>query len=158
MRVKIFLVLAVFLASVAFMNVPAFAEEEAAVHIVEMLNKGDEGVMVFKPAVVFASVGDTVRFVPTTKMHNAETFPDMIPEGGTAFVTKINEEAEVVVDAEGVWGYFCKPHKGMGMVGLIVVGETDITSTVVSPKAPSLAKKRFKMYVEEVEKFSAAAE
>ncbi|TJW42925.1 MAG: pseudoazurin, partial [Mesorhizobium sp.] len=34
-------------------------------HVVQMLNKGEKGAMVFQPAFVQAAPGDTVRFVPT---------------------------------------------------------------------------------------------
>lgn len=142
------------LVGISFFTVPAKAEE-GAIHVVEMLNKGVEGNMIFKPAVVFAKLGDTIHFEPTDKPHNAQSFKGMIPEGGTAFKTKMNKATDVVLDAEGVWGYFCQPHKGMGMVGLIVIGEeTDISNAVVPEKIPPLAKKRLNKYIAEYKDFS----
>ena len=44
-----------------------------------MLNKGETGKMVFEPAYLAVSPGDTVTFVAKTKGHNAETIKGMIP-------------------------------------------------------------------------------
>lgn len=146
------------LATVAAMVVmSANAYAEVTTHVVKMLNKGEEGVMVFKPAVVFANVGDKVRFVPTTRGHQAQSFKDMTPKGGTPFKTKMNKETEVTIDAEGVWAYNCLPHKAMGMVGLIVVGENaDLANFKVSKRLPPKARKRLEMYKAEPEKYSKA--
>ena len=96
----------------------------AAEFEVQMLNKGTDGsTMVFEPAFLQISAGDTVKFVPTDKGHNAETIKGMFPEGGNEFKGKINEEFSVTFDVEGAYAYKCLPHFGMGMVGMIVVGE-----------------------------------
>lgn len=90
---------------------------------VEMLNRGEEGMMVFEPAFVQAQPGDTIRFVPTDKGHNVQSIDGMLPDGFEVFKTRFNEEFELTVDAEGVYGVKCTPHYGMGMVALIQVGE-----------------------------------
>ena len=90
---------------------------------VHMLNKGAKGAMVFEPDLIVAAPGDTIRFVPTDKGHNAETIKGMIPEGAEAFKSKFNEELTVTLDKEGVYGVKCTPHYGMGMVALIEVGQ-----------------------------------
>lgn len=95
----------------------------AAEFEVQMLNKGESGNMVFEPAFLQIAPGDTVKFVPTDKGHNAETIKDMIPEGAEAFKGKINEEFSVTFDVAGAYAYKCAPHLAMGMVGMIVVGE-----------------------------------
>lgn len=95
----------------------------AAEFEVQMLNKGEAGSMVFEPAFLQIAAGDTVKFVPTDKGHNAETIKGLFPEGGNEFKGKINEEFSVTFDVEGAYGYKCLPHFGMGMVGMIVVGE-----------------------------------
>ncbi|RUW87780.1 pseudoazurin [Mesorhizobium sp. M7A.F.Ca.US.011.01.1.1] len=97
----------------------ASAEE----HVVQMLNKGEKGSMVFQPAFVKAAPGDTVKFVPTDKSHDAESIKGMLPEGAEAFKGKPNEEITVTLTQEGVYGVKCAPHYGMGMVALIVVGK-----------------------------------
>lgn len=111
----------------------------AAEFEVHMLNKGEAGAMVFEPAFLQIAAGDTVKFVPTDKGHNAETIKGMIPEGAEAFKGKINEEFSVTFDVAGAYVYKCLPHFAMGMVGMVVVGEAPanleaVKATKVPPK------------------------
>ncbi|RUW78745.1 MULTISPECIES: pseudoazurin [unclassified Mesorhizobium] len=108
-------------AAIALLSV--VAPVNAAEHVVQMLNKGEKGSMVFQPAFVRAAPGDTVKFVPTDKSHNAESIKDMIPDGAEPFKSKPSEEVTVTLTKEGVYGVKCAPHFGMGMVALIVVGK-----------------------------------
>jgi pseudoazurin len=110
---------------------------------VKMLNKGAEGAMVFEPSYVQIQPGDTVKFVAADKGHNAESIDTMMPEGGTSFAGKINEEPSVVFDKPGVYGVKCKPHYGMGMVGLIVVGKPDNIEKAKAATHPGKAKQNF---------------
>jgi len=100
----------------------AAAGAQAAEVEVKMLNKGAAGAMVFEPALVKIAPGDTVKFIPTDKSHNAESIPEMMPAGTEPFLGKMNETVEVTFKENGVYGVKCKPHYGMGMVALIVVG------------------------------------
>ena len=112
-----------FVAMLALGTAVAFAGAAGAAEIeVKMLNKGEKGAMVFEPDFIRAAPGDTVRFVPTDKGHNAETIKGMLPEGAEPFKSKFNEEITVTFDKEGVYGVKCAPHYGMGMVALIEVG------------------------------------
>jgi pseudoazurin len=96
----------------------------AADYEVKMLNKGtDSQTMVFEPAFLKVQPGDTVRFIPTDKGHDAESIPGMLPEGAQPFKGKISQEISVTFQTPGVYGYRCTPHFGMGMVGLIEVGD-----------------------------------
>src|SRR5690606_36022004 len=62
--------LALVAAGLAAFATPAFSAE----HEVKMLNKGSDGqAMVFEPAFLKVKPGDTVKFVPTDKGHDAET-------------------------------------------------------------------------------------
>jgi len=110
---------------------------------VKMLNKGAGGVMVFEPALVKVQPGDTVKFVATDKGHNVESVPTMMPEGADLFVGKTNEEVTITLDKPGVYGYKCKPHYGMGMVGMIVVGEPTNTDQAKAVAHPGKAKQAF---------------
>jgi pseudoazurin len=110
---------------------------------VKMLNKGTEGVMVFEPALVKINPGDTVKFVAADKGHNVEIIDGMLPEGGQKFVGKPNEEISVTFDKAGVYGYKCKPHYGMGMVGMIVVGEATNVDQAKAAAHPGKAKQAF---------------
>ena len=84
---------------------------------VHMKNAGEAGAMVFEPALTKIAAGDTVKFIPTDKGHNAETIRGMLPEGGEEFKGKINEEIDVTFTVPGVYGIKCLPHHAMGMVG-----------------------------------------
>ncbi len=113
-----------FIAALALGAAVIFAGAAGAAEVeIKMLNKGEKGAMVFEPDFVSVAPGDTIRFVPTDKGHNAETIKGMIPEGAEAFKSKFNEELTVTLDKEGVYGVKCTPHYGMGMVGLIQVGD-----------------------------------
>lgn len=111
---------------------------------VKLLNKGDGGSMIFEPASLRIAVGDTVKFVPTDKGHNAETVKGMIPAGATAFAGKINQEIDVTLTEPGFYGVKCKPHWGMGMVMVIAVGD-DVADadSFLTGKMPKKAKARF---------------
>lgn len=111
---------------------------------IKMLNKGEKGAMVFEPASVRIQPGDTVKFVPTDKSHNAETIAGMLPEGSTPFAGKLNQEISITFEKAGVYGFKCKPHYSMGMVGIVVVG--DSVANIDAAKAvkhPGKAKKVF---------------
>ena len=132
----------IFAAALSF--ILAFASGAAAEeHVIQMLNKGEKGAMVFEPDLVQAAPGDTIKFVPTDKSHNAETIKGMIPEGVEAFKTKMNEEYSVTLGKEGVYGIKCTPHYGMGMVALIVVGKPVNADEAKAVKQTGKAKTHF---------------
>jgi pseudoazurin len=106
---------------------------------VQMLNKGKDGAMVFEPSSLKIAKGDTVTFVPTDKSHNAETIDGLIPDGATAFKGKMNESVKITFDVEGAYAVKCAPHVGMGMIGLVVVG--DAPKNLDAIKAAKLPKK-----------------
>ena len=115
---------------------------QAAEFEVKMLNKGADGqVMMFEPAFLRVQPGDTVRCVPTDKGHDAETIPGMLPDGAQPFKGKLSEELKVTFQTPGLYGYRCLPHFGMGMVGLIAVGNAapnlDAVRQVKIPPAPA---------------------
>lgn len=120
----------------------------AAEFEVHLLNKGESGNMVFEPAFLQIAPGDTVKFVPTDKGHNAESLKNMIPEGAEAFKGKINEEFSVTFDIEGAYAYKCLPHFAMGMVGLIVVGEApaNLEALKAEKVPPKVAAKFEELY------------
>lgn len=125
----------------------------AAEFEVQMLNRGEAGAMVFEPALIRIAVGDTVRFVPTDRSHNAETIPGMLPDGAEPFKGKINEEIAVTFSVPGVYGIKCLPHLAMGMVALVVVGDGPPANldAARAAKVPPLAKKRLDPLFAEIE-------
>lgn len=128
------------LALAALMGTTAFAETFE----VQMLNKGSDGErMVFEPAFVQAAPGDTIKFVASDRGHNAEVNKGMLPEGAETFAGRVNEEIEVTLDTEGVYGVICKPHYAMGMVMTIAVGDVDAPEDFLAGRVPPKAKQRF---------------
>jgi len=115
----------------------------AAEHEVKMLNKGADGIMVFEPNVVKVAPGDSVHFVAADKGHNAESIDGMIPEGAAPFKGEMNKDVTVTFDKPGVYGFKCKPHYFMGMVGLIVVGEPVNKTAAAAVEQTGKAKKKF---------------
>jgi pseudoazurin len=115
----------------------------AAEHEVKMLNKGIEGMMVFEPSVVKVAPGDSVHFIATDKSHNVESIEGMIPAGATPFKGEMNKDLTVTFEQPGVYGVKCKPHYGMGMVGLVVVGEPTNKMDAAAVVQKGKAKQKF---------------
>ena len=99
------------------------ALSEGPVHEVKMLNSGADGIMVFEPAVIKISKGDTVNFVATDMSHNSASLDGMIPAGANSWNGALSQDISITFTEEGVYVYQCTPHAMMAMVGVIPVGE-----------------------------------
>ncbi|MEM1379021.1 MAG: pseudoazurin [Pseudomonadota bacterium] len=130
----------------------AVADAEAAgpvVHEIQMLNSDPEKRserMVFRPDLVVAKPGDTIRFIPTDPSHQSSSIDAMLPEGVEGWKGKVNAVTDYVVTEPGVYGYKCVPHYAGGMVGLVIVEGDGMTSNVAAAKKErqiGLAKRRF---------------
>ena len=141
-------ILAIF--AVAVSALLASVAANAAEHQVKMLNKGAEGIMVFEPNVVKVAPGDSVHFVAVDKGHNVESIDGMIPEGAAPFKGEMNKDVTVTLDKPGVYGFKCKPHYGMGMVGLIVVGEPVNKTAAAAVEQKGKAKKKFEVLLGQI--------
>ena len=95
----------------------------AANETIEMLNKQGNESMVFSKKIVRVNVGDTVFWKSTDPGHNVEFIKGGVPEGVGKFKTKFNKDAEYTFEVPGIYAYWCTPHKSMGMIGFVVVGE-----------------------------------
>ena len=125
----------------------------AGEHVVQMLNTGPGGAMVFSPAVVHARPGDTIRYVPTNPGHNAELIAGMLPAGVTVQRGAMGREFVLRVTAPGVYGVKCAPHYSMGMVGVVQVGTADPNLAAVqaaTARAPNIARRRFTQYLSQL--------
>ena len=114
------------------------ALSEGPVHEVKMLNSGADGIMVFEPAVIKISKGDTVNFVATDMSHNSASLDGMIPAGADSWNGALSQDISITFTEEGVYVYQCTPHAMMAMVGVIQVGEAINLDTV---KAEASQKK-----------------
>jgi pseudoazurin len=122
----------------------------AADHQVLMLNKDSEGrVMQFEPAFIKIAPGDSVTFVPQDKSHNTESIAKAIPAGAEGWKGKINEEVKVTFEVEGHYAYKCLPHAGMGMVGLIQVGDAGTPDPAIANTVPGKGKTRMQELIAE---------
>lgn len=111
---------------------------------VQMLNRGEAGTMVFEPSFLRIAPGDTVTFLATDRGHNAQSIPEMMPEGGTEFEGRVNEEIVVTFDVEGLYGVMCQPHFAMGMVMTIAVGDiAEMPEGYLDGRIPRGAMERF---------------
>lgn len=112
------------------------------------------GLQVFKPRLIKAKVGDTVRFVPTDPTHQSSSIADMIPEGARGWEGEINQEVSYVLPKPGIYGYQCVPHYAAGMIGLIIVEGDGMTDNLDAAKAvshPGLAGREFTEIFEQAE-------
>ena len=96
---------------------------------IDMLNKRDDGAkMVYSQDIATIDVGDTITWLPTQKGHNVEFIAG--PDGWEApKKSKLSKEYAYTFDTPGVYLYQCTPHKSMGMIAIVVVG--DLTQEAV---------------------------
>ena len=78
--------------------------------------------MVFSNKIVRVDVGDTVFWKAASKGHNVEFIKGGTPEGVTKFKSKMNKDTQFKFEKPGIYAYWCTPHKMMGMIGFVVVG------------------------------------
>jgi plastocyanin len=99
-------------------------------HAVDMLT---DGAVYFDPIGLAVEPGETVTFRNESGRHSSTAYRGeiaagrRIPEGaegwnGTTFTTQ-GKTFEHTFEVEGTYDYFCIPHKSVGMVGRIVVGD-----------------------------------
>ncbi len=110
-------------AIVSTVSAPKVELSEGSEHIIKMLNSGSGGSMVFEPAVIKVSKGDTIHFKATDMSHNSVSMDGMIPAGASSWAGQLNQDITVKLDSEGVYVYQCDPHAMMAMIGVIQVGE-----------------------------------
>jgi pseudoazurin len=143
---QVLLAAAITLASVA---APRFAS--AAEHIIEMRNQDNAGNrMAFEPGFVKVEVGDTVKFVPADKGHNAMSVPNIWPEGIPEVKGDFSKEIVFKAEKDGLYVFKCLPHYGMGMVALVQVGKPVNLDAVKNFVATGMAKKRLDAEVAKV--------
>jgi pseudoazurin len=120
---------------------------------IEMLNKLDKEYMVFSEKVVYIDSGDTVFWKATDKGHNVEFVKGAVPTGVKAFKSKLNVDAEYKFSIPGIYAYWCTPHKTMGMIGFVIVGN-DLSNfnEVAKKKFLGKSKKIAKTILEQINK------
>jgi len=102
-----------------FLSINALAEDIT----VEMLNKFQGESMVFSKKIVKVNIGDTVFWKATDPTHNVEFIKKAVPEGVEKFKSKINKDTQYTFTIPGIYAYWCTPHKSLGMIGFVIVGD-----------------------------------
>ncbi|MFB6236733.1 MAG: plastocyanin/azurin family copper-binding protein [Halopenitus sp.] len=109
------------------------ADGSADSNTVMMVTDGSQ--YYFDPIGLFVEPGETVTFEIKNGSHSATAYKKgtstasvtRIPEGAEAFNSETLSEKgatyEHTFETPGTYDYFCIPHKSLGMVGRIVVGE-----------------------------------
>ena len=116
---KKIIILTMIFFSIIFITSTSFAADTT----VEMLNKKGKETMVFSLKIVKINVGEKVFWKATDKGHNVEFIKGGVPEGVEKFKSKFNKDVEYKFDVPGIYAYWCTPHKSMGMIGFVVVGD-----------------------------------
>ena len=89
---------------------------------IEMLNKLGKEHMVYSKKIVKVDVGDTVFWKSIKPGHTVEFIKGGVPENVEKFRSPINKDTQYKFEIPGIYAYWCTPHKGMGMIGFVVVG------------------------------------
>ena len=133
------------LTAALLMSTPTFAADMK----IEMLNKDAEGNrQVYSEEVARIDVGDTITWVPTNKGHNIEM---VASPNNMKLRSKNNKEVQITFEEPGIYYYWCTPHKGMGMIGLVVVGDdTSNKDQIAKAKAIGKSKKKLKKLLDEL--------
>ena len=130
-----------------FFNTISFAADIT----VEMLNKRSDGqIMVYSEDISRIDVGDTITWTPTTKGHNVEFLAG--PNGWEIpKKSKMNKEYSYKFDIPGIYLYQCTPHKVMGMIALVVVGnDTSNKDAISKTKVFGKSKKKLPEFLNQL--------
>ena len=90
--------------------------------------------------VAHINVGDTIEWLPKNEGHNVEflTGPNM---SVLPLKSEMDEMHSLFFTIPGVYLYGCTPHKNMGMLGLIIVGnDSHFLEEVKNIQLPQVAK------------------
>jgi len=97
---------------------PAFSADQN----IDMLNRLGKEINVYSKKIVNVDVGDTVFWKSVNPGHNVEFIKGGTPKGVEKFKSKYNKDTSYTFKTPGIYAYWCTPHKSMGMVGFVVVG------------------------------------
>ena len=130
------------------------AQAIAADTTIEMLNKKGKERMLFSEKIARVNVGDTVFWKAKSKGHNVEfIMKNGVPDGVTKFKSKLNKDTQFKFTVPGIYAYWCTPHKSMGMIGFIVVGDNkENLAAIKKVKFFGKSKKLAKALIEQLQK------
>ena len=131
--------------ALVFFSIQSFAKTLE----IEMLNKLNKETMVYSIKVAKVKIDDTIIWKSVDKGHNVEFLG--MPKGVKKFKSKISKDAEYTFKTPGVYLYQCTPHKAMGMIGLVIVGDDmNNLDKIKKIKLRGKSKKIFKNLLDEL--------
>jgi len=89
---------------------------------VEMLNKLNNEYMIYSKKIVKIDAGDTVFWKSVNPGHNVEFIKGAVPDGVEVFKSKLSKDVKYKFEIPGIYAYWCTPHKSLGMIGFVIVG------------------------------------
>ena len=114
-----------------------------------MLNKLGKEKMVYSIKVAKVNLNDKIIWKSKTKGHNVEFIG--MPRGVKKLKSKINKDVEYDFKVPGIYLYQCTPHKAMGMIGLVIVGnDKNNLEQIKKVKLRGKSKKVFKELLKEL--------
>jgi len=109
---------------------PDDLQSSASVRAATLSEDQGAGQFVFTPAVVWLESGGTIEWAIEGASHSVTAYhpdndkPLRVPEDAAAFDSETlpaGESFEHTFETPGVYNYYCIPHEGLGMVGVVVV-------------------------------------
>ena len=105
-------------------NAPGFAAETKTVKM-----GADNGQLIFSPDEIKICKGDTVTWVnnkggPHNVVFDEEAIPSGVSAESISMDTQLGEEGETFTktfNIAGEYSYYCEPHRGAGMNGVLIV-------------------------------------
>ena len=103
---------------ILFFIYPAHSADQT----IEMVNRLGKEINVYSKKLVNVNVGNTVFWKSVNPGHNVEFIKGGVPVGVEKFKSKYNKDTSYTFNTSGIYAYWCTPHKSMGMIGFVVVG------------------------------------
>ena len=117
-----------------------------------MLNKKGKERMIFSEKIIRIKSGDTVFWKAKSKGHNVEFITkNGVPDGVNKFKSKLSKDTQYKFTIPGIYAYWCTPHKSMGMIGFVIVGDNkENLPTIKKVKFFGKSKKLAKALMEQL--------
>ena len=112
---------------------------------VEMLNKLGKKKMVFSEEIIRINSGDTVLWIVEFIKKGG------VPKGVKKFKSKVSKDTKYKFEIPGIYAYQCTPHKNMGMIGFVIVGNNlDNLESIKKIKFRGKSEKIAKSLIKEI--------
>lgn len=102
---------------------PARAAEQA---VVEVVIDPASGRPRYEPEILYIEPGDSVLFKSAGSLYASRAIPGMEPDAASPWWGQVGKDLVVTFDEPGVYGHKCGANYRLGLVGLIVVGDSPV--------------------------------